>query len=121
MPMPTPVPQPFDTSQFVGRSEAAPEQPGEFTKGVRSGWAGMRGQAHALAGGIGEATGFPEFAKGQYGDAQSAMQEAEATAPRVRSTSDIHGIRDFADWGLGTAGSVVPMGAAALEIGRAHV
>lgn len=86
----------------------------EFVSGLRAGSQGAMSQLNALAGGVGEALGAGEFARGRYAAAQEDAQEAAKNAPSVSSYRDIHGVRDALKYGAGIGGQIVPAGAAAI-------
>lgn len=89
-------------------SPAPVEGPGEFSKGLRSGALGMESQLKSLAGGIGGALGYQDFAAERNAAAQRTAQEAQAAAPRVGSYRDVTSLRDALDYGAGLAGQAVP-------------
>lgn len=85
-----------------------------LVQGVRSGGYQALSSLNALAGGVGEAVGTDEFARGRYAAAQEAAQEAGMNAPAISSYKDVHGVRDALKYGSGLVGQMLPVGAAAI-------
>ena len=96
-------------------------QPGEFSKGIRSGALNLGASVANAAGAIGNQMGYDQFGRSAYATADDLSQQAQASAPRITSFRDIGApggqgyFQDAVDWGAGTLGSVVP--SAALGIG----
>ena len=84
-----------------------PEQ-GEFSKGLRSGLGGAGSQLRSLAGGVGAAMGFDQFAAEQNQLARVQAEEAAAAGPRVSSYRDVKSLRDAGDYAAGLAGQALP-------------
>lgn len=84
-----------------------PEQ-GEFSKGLRSGMEGAGSQLRSLAGGVGAAMGFDQFAAEQNALARAQAERAAAAGPRVGSYRDVGSLRDAGDYVAGLAGQAVP-------------
>jgi hypothetical protein len=104
-------------ADFLDQAEpqaAAPETPGQFQQGLRSGFLGAGSQLNALAGGVAEAVGADEFAQARFADMRTLQGEAEAAAPRITSYKDVGGIRDAYDYATGLIGQSVPVTGAAL-------
>ena len=99
---------------FLSKDDAPVAKPrdpaegmGEFTKGVVSGAAGLRGSIAELGGNIVE-NFSPDSAKGFYKYADEAAQEAAKYPGRVTSLSQVHGLRDLGSFGLNQFGNAVP-------------
>jgi hypothetical protein len=77
-----------------------------FSRGLRSGMTSAGGSLQALAGGLGEAAGYTDFAKERYAAAAAAQARAAQQAPEV---NDYHQVLDAPDIGTGLrrAGSYV--------------
>lgn len=80
---------------------------GPFTQGLRSGWAGVTGQAHSLAGTIAENMGLTEFAQSRFNEADLYANQAEAAAPDVRDYRAAKDLRSASVYVLGQAGQAV--------------
>jgi hypothetical protein len=97
-----------------GEVTAAPESPGQFAQGMRSGFLGAGSQLNALAGGVAEAVGADEFAQERFRSMRELQGEAQAAAPRITSYKDVGGIRDAFDYATGLMGQSLPVTGAAL-------
>jgi hypothetical protein len=117
----------FDNSP--AESEPVAEQPTPFQSGLRSGWAGLKGQVAAAAGLGAERLGFDDTARERYAQAQQLQSEAATEAANLPTWRDIgsaDGLRGkfgtALDYALGTAGQVLPtIGAAGLGAGAAYL
>ena len=101
-----------------GLERSAPEQSGEFTKGMRSGGNAAMASLNNLAGAVGQKVGADDFAAGRFQTADSYQQDAAASAPRVASMRDIHGVGDAWDYAKGLAGGMVPVGGSAADMAK---
>ena len=102
---------------------APPAEEGNFSRGLRRGGNAALGQLNTLAGGVGEALGADQFAQGRYGAARQNQADAEAipgssTWQDVVDSPDVMtGLRRAGSFVAGTAGEMVPAGAAMLAGG----
>lgn len=79
-----------------------------FTKGLRSGVAGLRGQLTAAAGGAMEGLGAPNVARELYRTAEGFNIDAAEAAPPVQSYKDVHDLRSAFDYTTGLLGQSAP-------------
>ena len=91
----------------------------DFVAGVRSGGLGAGAQLNALAGGVSEAFGADEFAKGRYAAARDLSLRAQDAAPSITSFRDVDGLRSAIKYVAGKAGQSLPASAAAVGAGLA--
>jgi hypothetical protein len=101
-----------DTPWLDGAQEAPPES--SFSRGLQSGVTTLRGQANALAGGVGEAVGANDFARERYARSKELQAQAAEEAPPVRSYHDVHDLKSGYDYVTGLLGQTAPLAAGAV-------
>lgn len=84
-----------------------------FRRGLRSGVTSLRGQFHALAGGVGEAVGATDFARERYARSRELQAQAAQEAPGS-SFRDVHDLRSGYDYVTGVLGQAAPVVAPAI-------
>jgi len=86
---------------------------GSLVKGLRAGWEGVKSQTHQLLGQAGEGLGADQFAADQRAQSVANQQAAAADSQgAVQHFSDVHGLRDFGNWGMYNLGAMAPTVAA---------
>lgn len=98
----------FLDTPWVDDAPPAPEG-SSFTRGLRSGMTGSKGQLTALVGSGAEALGMTDYAANRYARAKEFAAQAQAEAPPVTSYRDVHDLRSGFDYVSGLAGQAIPM------------
>lgn len=104
----------------LGLRGTAPVQPSAesaFAQGLRGGMRGAGSQLTATAGGVAEALGFNDAARGLYGTSRDLQAQAQRYTAPITNFRDVRGPGGFWDYATGLAGASLPQTAAALTAG----
>lgn len=104
----------------LGLRGTAPVQPpaeSAFAQGLRGGMRGAGSQLTATAGGVAEALGFNDAARGLYGTSRDLQAQAQRYTAPITNFRDVHSLGDAWTYATGLAGASLPQTAAALTAG----
>lgn len=100
-----------------GTAPAQPSAESAFAQGLRGGMRGAGSQLTATAGGVAEALGFNDAARGLYGTSRDLQAQAQRYTAPITNFRDVHSLGDAWDYATGLAGASLPQTAAALTAG----